>query len=194
MSESDSKTSKKRDIVVKIAQNLFFKHGIRRISVTEICKEAKVSKMTFYRFFQNKDDLAKHILDILIDGMMELIDAIFESKELSFAEKMEKVTAIKIEALKETSNEFFRDLMDDDSEAGRHMLKRRAEALIHIKNIYIDAQKRGEIRQDVSVDFILAIIEHFRGFMRDETMQKIYPNHSDLMQQVSNFYLHGILN
>ena len=51
-------SSKSLDIL-NTARQLFWKHGIRRVSVEEVCREAGVSKMTFYRSFPNKIELAK---------------------------------------------------------------------------------------------------------------------------------------
>jgi AcrR family transcriptional regulator len=35
--------------IASTAEKLFMKFGIRRVSVEEICREASVSKMTFYK-------------------------------------------------------------------------------------------------------------------------------------------------
>ncbi len=53
--------------LLSAAKDLFWKHGIKRISVKEICVHAGVSKMTFYRFFDNKLDVVKTILDLIIE-------------------------------------------------------------------------------------------------------------------------------
>ena len=45
-------------ILFSTAKNLFFKFGLRRVSVEEICIKASVSKMTFYRNFNNKEHIA----------------------------------------------------------------------------------------------------------------------------------------
>ena len=46
--------SVKNDQIVKIGKDLFYKYGIKRVSVEEICAKANVSKMTFYKFYNNK--------------------------------------------------------------------------------------------------------------------------------------------
>lgn len=45
--------SKQRELIETAAQ-LFFKHGFKRVTVEEICRTAKVSKVTFYRYFAAK--------------------------------------------------------------------------------------------------------------------------------------------
>ena len=55
-------TSKSYQAIIDTAKTLFMKHGMRRITVEEICREASVSKMTFYRLFTNKEDVAEIII------------------------------------------------------------------------------------------------------------------------------------
>ena len=50
------------NILVKQARELFWKHGIKRITVEEICSEAGISKMTFYRNFKNKVEIAERVV------------------------------------------------------------------------------------------------------------------------------------
>ncbi|NOZ62096.1 MAG: TetR/AcrR family transcriptional regulator, partial [Calditrichaeota bacterium] len=49
------------------AQDLFFRYGIRRVTVEEICRTAGVSKMTFYKYFKNKIDLVKKLMEKIYD-------------------------------------------------------------------------------------------------------------------------------
>ena len=53
--------SKKREATLLAAKDLFWRYGFRKVTVEEICEQEKVSKMTFYKMFPNKLDLAKHV-------------------------------------------------------------------------------------------------------------------------------------
>ncbi|WP_372931944.1 TetR/AcrR family transcriptional regulator, partial [Mariniphaga sediminis] len=57
----ENKKSKKYLEIMKTARELFWKHGFRRVTIQEICEKAGVSKMTFYKHFPNKIDLAKTV-------------------------------------------------------------------------------------------------------------------------------------
>ena len=61
----------KQNQIISTAQSLFWKYGMRRVSIEEICRDARVSKMTFYKFFKNKVDLVKFILDKIMDESMK---------------------------------------------------------------------------------------------------------------------------
>ncbi len=79
----------KYQAILKTAQTLFWKHGIKRVSVQEICKTAGTSKMTFYKFFDNKIALAKTILDLIYQKEWEEYIAIME-EDIPYPEKVKK--------------------------------------------------------------------------------------------------------
>jgi AcrR family transcriptional regulator len=193
ITQRTAKDSPKATALLSTAKQLFYRHGIRRVSVEEICREANVSKMTFYRFFKNKNSIVIRIIDDLVNGMMLKMDDLM-TQDIEFGEKMAQMNAFKIAAAEEFGNEFFTDLFDDDSDAGQYMIKKRSEALEQIRGMYADAQDRGEIRKELNVDFMVHMANYLRGFMQDEALQKIYPNSLDLMKAISDFYLYGILS
>lgn len=60
--------------IIKTAGELFFRLGIRSVSIDDICRELGMSKKTFYVYFQSKDELIEQMLQAnlnYIDGKME---------------------------------------------------------------------------------------------------------------------------
>ena len=51
-----------RDRLFSAAINLFYRNGIRAVSVDAIAAEAGTTKVTFYRVFESKDDLIVQVL------------------------------------------------------------------------------------------------------------------------------------
>jgi AcrR family transcriptional regulator len=52
-----------RDRIFEAARKLFYKYGIRGVSVDSIAAEAETTKVTLYRLFESKDDLVAKVLD-----------------------------------------------------------------------------------------------------------------------------------
>lgn len=50
-----------RTSIVKVAESLFVKYGIKSIKVDDICNELHISKKTFYAEFENKEALIELI-------------------------------------------------------------------------------------------------------------------------------------
>lgn len=57
------RTSDARDRLLQSAGNLIAQNGYNAVGVSEICKDAKVNKGSFYHFFASKEDLALEIID-----------------------------------------------------------------------------------------------------------------------------------
>lgn len=60
--------------IIKTAGELFFRLGIRSVSIDDICRELGMSKKTFYVYFASKDELIEQMLQANLDyvaGKME---------------------------------------------------------------------------------------------------------------------------
>lgn len=52
-----------RDRIFRAARSLFYRYGIRGVSVDQIAHEAATTKVTLYRVFASKDDLVTQVLE-----------------------------------------------------------------------------------------------------------------------------------
>ncbi len=60
--------------IIKKAGEMFFRLGIRSVSIDDICRELGISKKTFYVYFESKDELVAQLLHsnaAYIAGKME---------------------------------------------------------------------------------------------------------------------------
>lgn len=51
------------------------RHGTSRVSMTDICREARVSRGTLYRYFSNRDDVLIAVNKHIMSTMRETLDA-----------------------------------------------------------------------------------------------------------------------
>src|SRR5688500_883434 len=65
-----------RDRLFSAAIDLFYRNGIRAVSVDAIAAEAGTTKVTFYRVFESKDDLIVQVLQEQSKRFWEWWDAI----------------------------------------------------------------------------------------------------------------------
>jgi AcrR family transcriptional regulator len=56
-------TTAKKEHILNIAADLFFKHGIKSITMDEIAREAAVSKKTIYSYYKDKKELIEAFTD-----------------------------------------------------------------------------------------------------------------------------------
>ena len=58
-----------RTQIIRTAGELYFRLGIRSVSIDDICHELGMSKKTFYVYFESKDELIEHLLQANLDYM-----------------------------------------------------------------------------------------------------------------------------
>ena len=63
----------KKQEILQIAENLFLTHGIEKTPMTEIAREAGITKATLYRYFPNREEIAVQILIVMLERMMEVL-------------------------------------------------------------------------------------------------------------------------
>ncbi|MBN1998468.1 TetR/AcrR family transcriptional regulator [candidate division KSB1 bacterium] len=183
---------KKFQQIVRAATELFQRHGIRRITVEEICRNAMVSKMTFYKYFNNKTDLVKYIVNDLMDRAVDLYKNIIQS-DLPFSEKAAEIFKMKISQSELWGEEFVKDFIHADPELEVVVQKRMAEISRLVYEDFRIAQDRGEIRKDIKLELILYLMNHLRELIQDQGIIQLYPNHIEMIRELITFFFYGIV-
>ncbi len=179
--------------IYRTGKELFWKYGIKKVSIEEICREANVSKMTFYKFFPNKIELAKTILSELMKSSMHKFDTIVK-QDISFQEKLESIFLLKIEAVNDFSQEFMNDIYTNSDSSLKNYLEESAkQAMQQVADFYKDAQDKRFIRKEVNINFIISFSSQMSIFMEDETLMAQYKNPIDFILEVMNMMFYGIV-
>jgi AcrR family transcriptional regulator len=188
----DLSNNKKYSAILDASRKLFWKHGFRRVTIEEICREAKTSKMTFYRFFPDKTELAKTVLDQFYDQSMLDFRKIIREKSSS-AVKMQKIIAMKLEGSNDISSEFIQDfLFSKDSTLTAYFEEKLKviykEGIKEFKN----GQDEGWIRRDLNVEFLFYFSQKILPVITDESMLKLFRSPQEMIHEVSNLIIYGI--
>ena len=185
--------SEKFVAIVSAAKTLFWKHGIRRVSIEEICQEADVSKMTFYKYFSNKTAAAIYLIEEMFHSGMKAYKEIFNSN-IPYEEKVKRVIELKMSNTHDLSQELFDDLYKNkDPEIDSTIEKIKNEMLDVYLEDFRESQKKGEIRADVKPEFILYFLNHLTEMLTDEKLVSIYPNPEQMILEVLSFFFYGIM-
>lgn len=184
--------NKKRDAILNASKKLFWKHGFRRVSVEEICQEAKTSKMTFYRFFPNKIELAKNVLDRYLEESMITFRKI-TGENSSGSVKMEKLIQMKLDGSNDISKEFIQDfLIINDLDISNYLENKLKlfweEGIAELKN----GQKEGWIRSGVNIEFLFYFSEKIIPLINDDKALKFFNSPKELIGELTNLIIYGI--
>lgn len=189
---SDHSQNIKYQHILSAGKALFWKHGVKRVSVEEICSQSNVSKMTFYKFFKNKRELALAILeDTTGTALLNYKELL--AKECSFTDKVNAMLQMKLEGTKDISQEFIMDIYQNPAlnllpyieELGKKSLAITIEFLL-------DSQKKGFIRKEIKIDFILYYFNQMLQMTTDTALLSKYDKPQDLIMEATEFFFYGI--
>lgn len=179
--------------IVKTGRELFFKFGIKRVTVQEICEKAGVSKMTFYKHFDNKIDLVKYILGKMFTEGLENYNAIV-AQDIPYSKKVELMIQLKLDIADAISPEFFEDyLLRPDTEIFTFIMQKKKESLGAFLHDLVEAQKRGDVRRDIKPEFIMFMMDHVTEMASDERLVKMYKTPKELIAELNRYFFYGIL-
>ncbi|MDH5715756.1 MAG: TetR/AcrR family transcriptional regulator [Candidatus Aminicenantes bacterium] len=188
----DAKSAKFQQLVTT-ATELFLRHGIRRVSIEEICHTAKVSKMTFYKYFKNKVDLAKYAITQMVSEAIDKYRKLLD-QDIPYLEKVKQMVNMKMEQTDGFSRDSLGEFIQSTEPEIAELLHRvRQESFQLILRDFIEAQKKGDIRQDVKPEFILYFFNHIVEMISDEELAKLYDSPQALIMELTNFFFYGIL-
>jgi AcrR family transcriptional regulator len=187
------KPSGKFEAIVKAAKSLFWKHGIRRVTIEEICENAGVSKMTCYKYFSNKTAIAKYLIEDMFESGVKAYKEIYFS-DISYEEKVKKWVDLKMSNAHEMSQELVDDIYKYHDEELSDTIENIKKKMIRI---YLDdiqeAQKTGEIRKDVKPEFLLYFLNNLTEMLNDQQLVGLYTNPEQMIAEVMNFFFYGIM-
>lgn len=185
--------SKKRDILLK-GKELFWRYGIKRVTIEEICEQAGVAKMTFYKYFSNKNALVKSVLEEYMASNLKRYDEI-EGSDIPYKEKVKKMTLLKMEGTNDISKEFLADYYSlDDPDLISFLQSQTHEVMNRFIGGIKRAQERGEVRPGIKPEFIIYFFNKMPEMASEAALVNLYPTVKDLAVELLEFFFHGILS
>jgi AcrR family transcriptional regulator len=174
----------RRSRILETAERLFSRFGSKRVTVEELCREAGVSKPTFYKHFRNKVELVETIRDAWVEEGFSRFDEI-NALDVSFPEKIDLMTRWKAKFASRVNAGFIRELVSTDDAQQR--FKRG-----YLGNVR-KAQEKGEVRDDIDPEFLWMVIEKLGELFTDGSWRKVSPDVGAYQTQLRTLLWYGLL-
>ena len=169
--------SRKREVILKSAEEIFFKNGFEKTTMDEIAEKAEYSKGTLYLYFKNKDALYAAIMLRSVDIFTKILD-----------EEISKVNGgrAKLNAIKTGYLKFYRahpDHLKVFLFAGTYMMQMQKEDIDAIMTEIIEKNET----------FKRVIFSAIETAAKDGTLEEMgIPTDVETVFQAGGFVLNGI--
>ena len=178
--------------ILSTAEDLFQKFGFKRITIEEICSKSNVSKMTFYKYFPNKNELIKHLMNSWLKQVEKTINN-FDEIDVSFTEKIKILLRLKEESTSKFSKEFLTEYMNPDPDLQNFFKDFYERATVLFVDFIKKEQRKGEVRKDIKPEFLVAVLNKMLELAKDETLTSLYPRVTDFSLEINKFIYCGVL-
>lgn len=187
-------SSKKHKDIVSTAKELFWKYGFKRVTIEEVCATAKVSKMTFYKFYTNKLELAKAVFDMVVDDGVERFKLLMGS-DAPVSEKMRGMIQMKLEGTNDISREFLADFYANPELGLSTYIEEKTRVVwADVITIFREGQQKGWFRSDFKPELLLILAQKAAELVTDSKVVALYNKPQDLVLELTSLMTYGIVN
>jgi AcrR family transcriptional regulator len=179
--------------ILATAESLFYKFGVRKTTVGDICQAAGISRMTFYKHFRDKVHVAEAVINKLIDEMIGNFRRIMD-QGLPYSERVRQFIELKLSKVEGVSASFVQELYGSPYPELHALLRRRLDENLKIAlDEYRRAQRLRHIRADVKPEFLVAFLNIMADLVVDERLTRLYSTPKELGAELMNLFFYGIL-
>jgi AcrR family transcriptional regulator len=167
MNGYEKRTITKKNAIINVARELFFARGVQAVSIKEIAAAAKVSQVSIYNYFHDKNTLAKATFISVIEESIAEFERILES-DISFNEKLKTIVKYKRNLADNVFRSHFDEQAWDDTVLCQIFADTVRENAIKLYREFIELGKYdgaidNSIPTDAVLDYITMSLELFQA-------------------------------
>ncbi|GIV27805.1 MAG: TetR family transcriptional regulator [Bacteroidia bacterium] len=182
-----------KDNILSAAQELFFKKGIKSVTVDDIAAKLKISKKTIYETFENKDAIVFELVKAHLNHHKELIEKLIEQSDNIIEETM-NVVRCSSEMMNHINPVVFEDLKTYYPKVWKYLEDFKASFIMQtiIKGLE-KGQKQGLIRKDINIKLIAYLrLLQINLLFETDILEKFNLTFNELQNQLTKHFLYGI--
>ena len=185
--------SQLQQLIIGKASLLFYRYGIRSITMDFIASELGISKRTLYENFKNKEMLIIACMEETKKEFKQRFDTIMTS-DANIIEKIVFCYKVIIEYLNQTSRSFQLDVEQLHSKVNEEYEEQREKSNSYIRNLLEGGVKEGLIRSDLNVDIAAALHNNqLEWLKKSQHMFTSEHRYGDIVQTILFIFLRGIV-
>jgi AcrR family transcriptional regulator len=180
--------------IVNTARDLYFRYGIRSVTLDDIAKELGISKKTIYQHFKDKDELVQRVVESSVNDELERAQEIRKNAQNPIEEVIMSMRLMK-EMLQEINLVLFYDLQKYHPESFFKYTEFKKHFYDIIKQNLIEGVKKQLYRPEINIE----ILTRYRMEVIDMGFNpQIFPQNqfkqTDIHLEITDTFLRGILS
>ena len=189
----DFKYTKSQIALLNSACELFYKYGIRKVSIEDICTNADLSKMTFYRAFKDKKDIVSNLFRVISEDAYQKY-LLLSNEGLDFKTYLYRTIQLKKEFIEDISSEFMSELLAMGNDEITELSAGYSEKTMALFMSDLERAKRnGEVKTDLKPEFVLYMIQDINNKAHEPYLLSLFKSPQDLTYALLEQFFYGII-
>lgn len=179
------RTLKKKQHIINTAHNLFIKIGVSDANILDIAKEAEVSHVTIYHYFNNKEGLIDAVMDDTLHKIsMKAVDILDHAK--TFEEGLDLILEFESNRYKGYHENFKNALINHE----KNRMQRQNKDILDSLRRFMDLSKTSNRPvRPFSSETVLVFVYLFR-YLKSHGFLEI----PHVKKEITEFFKYGILD
>ena len=181
MNGFERRKEQKKSEILEASLLLFLKYGVKKVSVAEIAREANVSQVTIYNYFESKDNLIREVMIYYTQKVWQEYEQLVTS-DMPFPDKVKKIIFDKTLIANQVNEEFYEYFIKEYSKEDNFIVNYYTERVLpRLMELFAEGKEQGYIDESISDEAILLYLQIFVDFMKKEDVSiSVLPFTEDL--------------
>lgn len=180
--------------ILAAAQELFFKKGIRKVTIDEIAVKLKMSKKTIYEHFENKDTIVFELVKSHLKTHKKEIESRIK-KSSNVIEETLSIVQCSSEMMNHINPVLFEDLKTSYPKAWNYLEEFKKSFIMNLITRELEkGQKQGLIRKDINIKLMAYLrLLQINILFETDILKEFNMNFYELQHQLTRHFLYGIV-
>jgi AcrR family transcriptional regulator len=183
-----------KEKILSSCRERFFKEGFAKTSVDEIAADLTISKKTFYKHFENKEDVVQQIMERVMESVRGNIDRILFS-DRSAVEKLSEIIVVLATNTSRLTPAFGRDIKRRLPDFWNRIEDFRRQRISDVFNILIaQGITEGTMRPDMNKRvFLMCVLASIDRIMQPDIIAHESFSVGDAVKEIMSIFFAGAL-
>jgi len=181
--------------ILEQAADLFYKYGIRSVTMDDISRQLGISKKTLYQYVENKEDLVSQTAEYVMSCTGQILEDL-RNRKLSALDELTYVHDFAIQGIKDANPN-----VEFDLQKYYPKVYKRIETIKHERmyNFLVENMEKGinedVYRENLDPDIIARLfIARTDAFLRDEIFSIEEMSKASFLDQIFSYHIHALCN
>jgi len=180
-----------RKTILEYSMQYLEKYGCK-FSVDDMMKELNMSKRTFYRYFETKEQLLKALIDVLTEEVQETMKQHAANETLPTAEKLFRVLTIETNFEKLISYHHIAELEKYYPQVYQYLMSRYEFDWCVVEELLLKGMEEGAYRKQ-SVDLVKTLLQNgMQMLCRGDFLERNGLTYQEALHHTVEIILRGI--